>query len=54
VVESYVKSKDATKKFDLPKKSDIKTPKERPARYDKWFYLDDNFEPLPEQEIDVD
>ncbi|OTA08569.1 pyrophosphatase [Trichoderma parareesei] len=54
VVESYVKSKDATKKFDLPKKSDIKTPKERPAKYDKWFYLDDNFEPLPEQEIDVD
>ncbi|TFB01591.1 Inorganic pyrophosphatase [Trichoderma ghanense] len=54
VDESYVNSKDATKKFDLPKKSDIKTPKERPAKYDKWFYLGESFEPLPEQEVNVD
>ncbi|KAL7793813.1 inorganic pyrophosphatase [Trichoderma ceciliae] len=52
--ESYVASKDATKEFDLPKKSDIKPAEPRPAKYDKWFYIDENFQVLPEQVIDVD
>lgn len=52
--KSYIPSKDTTKTFDLPKKSDIKPAEPRPAKYDKWFYLDKNFQPLPEQEIDVD
>lgn len=51
---SYIPSKDTTKKFDIPKKSDIKPAAPRPAKYDKWFYLDENFLPLPEQIIDVE
>ncbi|KAH6603790.1 inorganic pyrophosphatase [Trichoderma cornu-damae] len=54
VSRSYIASKDATKQFNLPKKSKIEPAKARPAKYDKWFYLDENFQPLPEQVIDVD
>ncbi|KAL9473313.1 hypothetical protein ACSS6W_007693 [Trichoderma asperelloides] len=52
--ESYIASKDATKEFNLPKKSKIEPAAPRPAKYDKWFYLDENFEVLPEQDNDVD
>lgn len=38
--KSYVKSKDATKKFDIPAKSNILPAAERPAKYDLWYYLD--------------
>ncbi|KAK0757928.1 hypothetical protein N5P37_009220 [Trichoderma harzianum] len=54
ICKSYIPSKDTTKKFDIPKKSDIKPAAPRPAKYDKWFYLDENFLPLPEQIIDVE
>jgi inorganic pyrophosphatase len=52
--KSYIASKDATKEFDLPKKSKIETAAPRPAKYDKWFYIDENYQVLPEQDIDVD
>lgn len=54
ICQSYVASKDATKQFDLPKKSKIEPAQPRPAKYDKWFYLDESFQVLPEQDIDVD
>lgn len=51
--KSYVASEDATKEFDIPAKSDIQEPAERPSKYDHWYYLDENFEILPGQDIDV-
>ncbi|VZI20256.1 unnamed protein product [Fusarium fujikuroi] len=41
--KSYVKSKDATKKFDIPAKSNILPAAERPAKYDLWYYLDKDY-----------
>lgn len=41
---TYIKSSKATEAFDLPKKSDVKPAAERPAEYDVWHYLDENFE----------
>lgn len=43
---SFVSSKKATKKFDIPEESDIEPAAEKPAKYDMWYYLDDNFEPI--------
>ncbi|KAM0449836.1 hypothetical protein ACHAO4_007136 [Trichoderma viride] len=54
VCKSYIESKDATDEFDLPKKSKIEAAAPRPAKYDKWYYIDENFRILPEQVIDVD
>ncbi|KAK5989445.1 Inorganic pyrophosphatase [Cladobotryum mycophilum] len=52
--KSYVKSSDATKKFNIPKKSNILPPEPKPAKYDQWYYLDKDFKALPGQVIDVD
>ncbi|KAL7921368.1 inorganic pyrophosphatase [Trichoderma austrokoningii] len=52
--KTYISSKDATKEFNLPKKSKIEPAAPRPAKYDKWYYIDENFQILPEQVIDVD
>ena len=41
---SYVQSKKATKELDLPKKSKVGKPAERPGRFDQWFYLDEDFQ----------
>ncbi|KAF7537631.1 hypothetical protein G7Z17_g12815 [Cylindrodendrum hubeiense] len=41
--KSYVDSKDATKKFKIPKKSKILPAAERPAKYDNWYYLDEDY-----------
>jgi inorganic pyrophosphatase len=41
--KSYVKSKDATKKFGLPEESKILPAAERPAKYDLWYYLDEDY-----------
>ncbi|KAF5006210.1 hypothetical protein FDECE_7369 [Fusarium decemcellulare] len=48
--KSYVRSKDATKKFNLPTKSSVLPPAERPAKYDQWYYLDEDYKliELPE------
>ncbi|KAM0481923.1 hypothetical protein ACHAPX_003255 [Trichoderma viride] len=54
VCNSYIASKDATDEFDLPKKSKIEPAAPRPAKYDTWYYIDENFRILPEQVIDVD
>ncbi|EHK46961.1 hypothetical protein TRIATDRAFT_298819 [Trichoderma atroviride IMI 206040] len=54
ICSSYISSKDATDEFDLPKKSKIEPAAMRPAKYDKWYYIDENFRILPEQLIDVD
>ncbi|KAK1239913.1 hypothetical protein MKX08_007355 [Trichoderma sp. CBMAI-0020] len=54
ICNSYISSKDATDEFDLPKKSKIEPAAPRPAKYDKWYYIDENFRVLPEQLIDVD
>ncbi|KAL6415494.1 putative IPP1-inorganic pyrophosphatase, cytoplasmic [Ilyonectria robusta] len=41
--KSYVESKDATKKFKIPKKSNILPAAARPAKYDSWYYLDEDY-----------
>ena len=41
--KSFVRSKDATKKFNLPAKSSVLPAAERPAKYDQWFYLDGDY-----------
>lgn len=41
--KSYVKSKDATKKFGLPVEPKILPAAERPAKYDLWYYLDKDY-----------
>lgn len=48
--KSYVKSKDATKKFGLPAKANVLPAAERPAKYDLWYYLDRDYKliKLPE------
>lgn len=51
--KSYVASEDATEQFDIPAESDIKDPAERPSKYDRWYYLDEDFEIVPGQDIDV-
>jgi inorganic pyrophosphatase len=37
--KSYVESGKATGTFGIPRKADIKAPAEKPAKYDKWYYL---------------
>lgn len=51
--KNYVASEDATKEFDIPPESDVEAPAERPSKYDHWYYLDENFDILPGQVIDV-
>lgn len=48
--KSYVKSKDATKKFGLPAKANVLPAAERPTKYDLWYYLDKDYKliTLPE------
>ncbi|KAF4977920.1 hypothetical protein FZEAL_5625 [Fusarium zealandicum] len=41
--KSFVRSKDATKKFELPAKSNILPAAERPEKYDLWYYLDEDY-----------
>ena len=41
--KSYIKSKDATKKFGLPAESKVLPAAERPEKYDLWYYLDKDF-----------
>lgn len=52
--KSYVKSEDATERFEIPPEASIAPAAERPEKYDKWYYVDADFQPLPGQEIDVE
>ncbi|KAH7149117.1 inorganic pyrophosphatase [Dactylonectria estremocensis] len=42
--ESYVNSKNATQRFSIPKRSKILPAAERPAKYDSWYYLNEDHE----------
>jgi inorganic pyrophosphatase len=48
--DSYVKSADATKLFDLPKKSEIEPAAPKPSQYDEWYYLDEDFQLIQQGE----
>ncbi|KPM42720.1 hypothetical protein AK830_g3810 [Neonectria ditissima] len=41
--KSYVKSKDATRRFGIPVKSNVLPAAERPEKYDSWYYLDEDY-----------
>ncbi|KAK2764574.1 hypothetical protein FQN54_009269 [Arachnomyces sp. PD_36] len=44
--DGYIPSDEATEEFDIPKNSDILPPEEKPAEYDQWYYLDEDFKPV--------
>ena len=44
--QTYIDSKDATDEFELPAESNILPASSRPAEYDEWYYLDEDFEPI--------
>ncbi|OAA63156.1 Inorganic pyrophosphatase [Cordyceps fumosorosea ARSEF 2679] len=50
--KTYVPSKNTTAKFKIPAKSNILPPAERPAQYDRWYYLDKEFNIAPGQVIE--
>ncbi|KAF5138824.1 Inorganic pyrophosphatase [Metarhizium anisopliae] len=54
--KTYVKPEDATKKFEIPEKSNILPPAARPAPYDRWYYVDEKFTliTVPGDVIEVD
>ncbi|POR39154.1 Inorganic pyrophosphatase [Tolypocladium paradoxum] len=54
--KSYVPSKDATKVFGIPEKSNVLPPAAKPKQYDYWYYLDQQFNviKLPGQVIEVE
>lgn len=54
--KNYIKSEDTTKAFDLPTESDIKPAVPKPEKYDRWYYLDADFQPIavPGEIIDID
>ncbi|OQE16333.1 hypothetical protein PENFLA_c028G02188 [Penicillium flavigenum] len=41
IPDSFVPSRAAVRRLDIPAKSDPKRAAERPARFDQWFYLDE-------------
>ncbi|KFA66697.1 hypothetical protein S40285_05004 [Stachybotrys chlorohalonatus IBT 40285] len=53
---SYVPADQTTELFDVPAQSNILPAAERPSRYDRWYYLDADFQPIdvPGEIIDVD
>ncbi|OAQ92140.1 inorganic diphosphatase [Purpureocillium lilacinum] len=51
--KSYIPSKNATKEFDIPEKSNVLPPAAKPKQYDYWYYLDKDFNVIPGQVIDV-
>lgn len=49
--KTYTPSSNATAKFNIPAKSNILPPAERPVQYDYWYYLDKDFNIAPGQVI---
>lgn len=50
--KTFVASSNATAKFNIPAKSNVLPPAERPAQYDRWYYLDKDFNIAPGQVIE--
>ncbi|KAL4879464.1 inorganic pyrophosphatase [Aspergillus karnatakaensis] len=44
ITHSFIPSREAVRRLDIPAKSDPKPAAERPARFDQWFYLDEEFQ----------
>jgi inorganic pyrophosphatase len=42
--ESYVPSGIATREFELPRKSRILSAEPKPAEYEEWYFLDEDYE----------
>ena len=42
--KSYIPSNKTTEAFKIPAASNIQAPAKRPEEYDRWFYLDKDFE----------
>ena len=51
--KSYIPSKNATREFNIPEKSNVLPPAAKPKQYDYWYYLDKDFNVIPGQVIDV-
>ncbi|ATY65832.1 Inorganic pyrophosphatase [Cordyceps militaris] len=50
--KTFVDASNTTAKFKLPAKSNILPPAKRPAQYDRWYYLDKDFNITPGQVIE--
>lgn len=50
--KTFVAASNTTAKFGIPAKSNILPPAPRPAQYDRWYYLDKNFDITPGQLIE--
>ncbi|KAL4950985.1 inorganic pyrophosphatase [Aspergillus filifer] len=51
IMTSFVPSSNATSVFDIPVESDEKPAEPKPARYDQWFYLDEDFQLIEENVV---
>ncbi|KAI9155456.1 Inorganic pyrophosphatase [Paramyrothecium foliicola] len=54
--KNYIRSNETTEAFDLPKESNILPAAAKPEKYDRWYYLDSEFQPIavPGEIIDID
>lgn len=41
--ESYVAPGETEKEFEIPAEDDVKPVAKKPAEYDEWYYLDEEF-----------
>lgn len=41
--KTFIPAKNTTAEFGIPKTANILPPAPRPAEFDKWYYLDSNF-----------
>ncbi|KAH7306029.1 inorganic pyrophosphatase [Stachybotrys elegans] len=54
--KSYIPSQEAAAAFDIPAESNVLPPAERPAKYDRFYYLDTDFATIdvPGEVIDIE